>query len=542
MRLDVRALRALRTGLLDWCANRDVAMPVEKQTPSAPRPAERDPADAATAGAAGTGPAPFARLLSLDIPVAGLRRQPPLPVEMRDRLEAALCRPAAQQPTWPDQSAVDEVRTVLEHVPPITVPAEIDRLRAQLAAVARGEAFLLQGGDCAETFANNTEPHLRGNIRTILQMSAVLTYGASMPVVKIGRIAGQYAKPRSRDVDDSGLQSYRGDMVNALAKNPELRVPDPSRMIRAYANAGATMNLVRALTSGGMADLNEVHNWNREFVRTSVAGERYEAIATEIDRALRFMSACGVSDQSLHATEIFASHEALVLDYERAMLRLDPDTTTPRLFSLGAHFLWIGERTRALNGAHIAFAALLTNPIGVKIGPSTTPEQAVEYVKRLDPHNEPGRLTLISRMGSGKVREVLPEIVERVTATGHSVIWQCDPMHGNTYEASTHFKTRHFDQIVNEVLGFFEVHHGLGTHPGGIHVELTGEDVTECIGGAQDISDADLYGRYETACDPRLNTQQSLELAYVVTEMLRGHNQESTFRGDKNFVHKPVMT
>ncbi len=460
---------------------------------------------------------------SVDLPVDALPGLPPLPQHLRDRLDAALARPATQQPEWPEPDAVTEVRTVLEHVPPITVPAEIDRLQTQLAAVARGEAFLVQGGDCAETFADNTEPHLRGNIRTLLQMAVVLTYGASMPVVKIGRIAGQYAKPRSSGIDSLGLPSYRGDMVNSLAAHAERRVPDPGRMIRAYANAGAAMNLVRALTSGGMADLHAVHDWNREFVRTSAAGERYEAVAAEIDRALRFMNACGVTDHSLHATEIFASHEALVLDYERALLRLDAaNTDDARLFSLGAHFLWIGERTRALDGAHIALAELLANPIGVKIGPSTTPEQAVEYVERLDPHRQPGRLTLISRMGAGKVREVLPGIIEKVTASGHEVIWQCDPMHGNTVEATTGYKTRHFDQIVDEVQGFFEVHQRLGTHPGGIHVELTGENVTECLGGAQDISDTDLAGRYETACDPRLNTQQSLELAFLVAEMLRG--------------------
>ncbi|WP_034239279.1 class II 3-deoxy-7-phosphoheptulonate synthase, partial [Saccharomonospora iraqiensis] len=414
------------------------------------------------------------------------------------------------------------VRAVLESVPPVTVPAEIDRLRERLAMVARGEAFLLQGGDCAETFESNTEPHIRANLRTLLQMAVVLTYGASLPVVKLGRIAGQYAKPRSNSTDALGLPVYRGDIVNSLAPDPQLRIPDPGRMIRAYANAGAAMNLVRALTGAGMADLTRVHDWNKDFVRTSPAGERYEALASEIDRGLRFMSACGVSDSSLHSTEIFAGHEALLLDYERALLRLDdPESAEPQLYNLSSHYLWIGERTRQLDGAHIALAELLANPIGVKIGPTTTPEQAVEYVERLDPRNEPGRLTLISRMGNGKVREVLPAIVEKVEASGHKVIWQCDPMHGNTHESSNGYKTRHFDRVVDEVQGFFEVHRQLGSYPGGIHVELTGEDVTECLGGAQDISDLDLSGRYETACDPRLNTQQSLELAFLVAEMLR---------------------
>jgi 3-deoxy-7-phosphoheptulonate synthase len=311
---------------------------------------------------------------------------------------------------------VRRVRTVLESVPPITVPTEIDRLREQLAAVAMGEAFLLQGGDCAETFASNTEPHIRGNVRTLLQMAVVLTYGSSMPVVKVARIAGQYAKPRSAELDAFGLPSYRGDIINSITATPEARVPDPSRMIRAYANSGATMNLLRALTSGGMADLHMVHDWNKDFVLKSPAGERYEALATEIDRGLRFMSACGVSDSSLAATEIFASHEALLLDYERAMLRMDTREETARLYDLSAHFLWIGERTRQLDGAHIALAELLANPIGLKIGPTTSPELAVEYVERLNPNNVPGRLTLVSRMGNGKVRDTLPPIVEKVNA------------------------------------------------------------------------------------------------------------------------------
>lgn len=459
---------------------------------------------------------------SVDAPVDVLPKLPPLPAELRARLDDALARPAAQQPDWPDPAHVMHVRTVLESVPPVVLPPEVDRLSQRLAAVANGQAFLLQGGDCAETFVDNTEPHIRATIRTLLQMAVVLTYGASLPVVKVGRIAGQYAKPRSSPTDALGLPSYRGDIVNALAPDAAARVPDPSRMVRAYANAGAAMNLVRGLTATGLADLAKVHDWNKDFVRTSAAGERYEAVAAEIDRAVRFMDACGVTDHNLHQVEFYASHEALLLDYERAMLRLDLDRDNPVLYDLSAHFLWIGERTRRLDGAHIAFAELLHNPIGLKIGPTTTPEQAVEYVERLDPRNQPGRLTLISRMGNNKIRDVLPPIVEKVTASGHKVIWQCDPMHGNTHEATTGYKTRHFDRIVDEVQGFFEVHGELGTHPGGIHVEVTGEDVTECLGGAQEISDHDLHGRYETACDPRLNTQQSLELAFLVAEMLRG--------------------
>ncbi|MET0700314.1 MAG: class II 3-deoxy-7-phosphoheptulonate synthase [Mycobacterium sp.] len=459
---------------------------------------------------------------TVDVPIDQLPSLPPLPDDLRQRLDTALAKPAAQQPSW-DADQAKAMRTVLESVPPVTVPTEIERLKGLLAQVARGEAFLLQGGDCAETFADNTEPHIRGNIRTLLQMAVVLTYGASTPVIKVARIAGQYAKPRSSDTDALGLKSYRGDMINGFAPDAAVRQHDASRLVRAYANASAAMNLMRALTSGGLASLESVHDWNREFVRTSPAGARYEALAGEIDRGLRFMNACGVTDPSLQTAEIFASHEALVLDYERAMLRMAHDGEgDPKLYDLSAHFVWVGERTRQLDGAHIAFAEVIANPIGVKIGPSMSPEVAVEYVERLDPQNVPGRLTLVTRLGNNKVRDLLPPIIEKVQATGHQVIWQCDPMHGNTHESSTGYKTRHFDRIVDEVQGFFEVHRSLGTHPGGIHVEITGENVTECLGGAQDISDSDLAGRYETACDPRLNTQQSLELAFLVAEMLRG--------------------
>jgi 3-deoxy-7-phosphoheptulonate synthase len=458
---------------------------------------------------------------TVDVPIEQLPSLPPLPDDLRQRLDTALAKPAAQQPSW-DADQAKAMRTVLESVPPVTVPTEIERLHGLLAQVARGEAFLLQGGDCAETFADNTEPHIRANIRTLLQMAVVLTYGASMPVIKVARIAGQYAKPRSSDIDALGLRSYRGDMINGFAPDAAVRDHDPSRLVRAYANASAAMNLMRALTSGGLASLDKVHEWNREFVRNSPAGARYEALAGEIDRGLRFMNACGVTDPSLQTAEIYASHEALVLDYERAMLRMSEDDEGRKsLYDLSAHFLWIGERTRQLDGAHIAFAEVISNPIGVKIGPTMSPELAVEYVERLDPHNVPGRLTIVSRLGNNKVRDLLPPIIEKVQATGHQVIWQCDPMHGNTHESSTGYKTRHFDRIVDEVQGFFEVHRALGTHPGGIHVEITGENVTECLGGAQDISDSDLAGRYETACDPRLNTQQSLELAFLVAEMLR---------------------
>ena len=406
----------------------------------------------------------------------------------------------------------------LAAAPPLVVIGEVITLRERLAAVARGEAFLLQGGDCAETFAGANEARLRASVKTLLQMAIVLTYGASLPVIKVARMAGQYAKPRSAELDGLGLPSYRGDMVNDLAGTVEARTPDPTRLLRAYSTAAATLNLLRAFATGGMSDLHQVHAWNRDFVRTSPAGERYEALAREIDRALGFIRAVGIDDDALHGVELFASHEALILEYERALTRTDGE----RAYDLSAHFVWVGERTRQLDGAHVDFLSRLDNPIGVKLGPGTTPEYAVEVVERLDPAGEPGRLTLISRMGNQRVRDVLPPLVQKVAATGHLVVWQCDPMHGNTVESANGYKTRHFDRIVDEVHGFFEVHRALGSYPGGIHVELTGEDVTECLGGGQDIAEADLVGRYETACDPRLNTQQALELAFLVAEMLRG--------------------
>jgi 3-deoxy-7-phosphoheptulonate synthase len=441
----------------------------------------------------------------------------PLPGALAAAVNEALARPAAQQPAWPDPEEVAGVRAILESVPPIAVPEEVDRLQDRLGMVARGEAFLLQGGDCAETFADNTETHLRGTITTLLQMAVVLTYGTSMPVVKVGRIAGQYAKPRTSEADVAGLPSYRGDMVNALEPTVDARRPDPGRLVRAYANAAAAMNLVRAVTGSGLADLHRLHEWNMDFVRRSSAGERYERVATEIDRSLRFMSACGVEDTPLLTVELYASHEMLVLDYERALLRAESD----RLYLLSAHQLWIGDRTRQRDGAHVALGAVIANPIEVKLGPTATPGEAVELVERLDPHRIDGRVTLVSRMGNKAIRALLPPVVEAVTRSGHRVVWQCDPMHGNTEESPSGHKTRHFDRIMDEVEGFFEVHQQLGTHPGGIHVEHTGEDVTECLGGAQMISHNELSSRYETACDPRLNTQQALELAFLVVEMLR---------------------
>ena len=427
--------------------------------------------------------------------------------------------PRAQMPPWEDPDEVAQVCGVLSGVPPIVAPYEVDELRARLALVCEGKAFVLQGGDCAETFSDNTESHLIANARALLQMAVVLTYGASLPVIKVARAAGQYTKPRSSPLDSLGLPCYRGDMINSLEPTPAARVADPQRMIRAYANAAAAMNMLRAYLGGGLADLHAVHDWNKGFVKASPAGERYEAIAREIDRTLAFIRACGMTDnEALRTVTLYCSHEALALEYDRALTRVNRG----RAYGLSGHYLWVGERTRQLDGAHVDFMSRIANPIGVKLSPSATPEIALELCEKLNPDNVPGRLTLVSRMGNHKVRDALPPIVEKVTASGHKVVWQCDPMHGNTHESSNGYKTRHFDRIVDEVLGYFEVHRELGSHPGGLHVELTGEDVTECLGGAQAIEDVHLPNRYETACDPRLNTQQSLELAFLVAEMLRG--------------------
>ncbi|MCT2337947.1 class II 3-deoxy-7-phosphoheptulonate synthase [Corynebacterium sp. p3-SID1056] len=458
---------------------------------------------------------------TIDIPKDVLPDLPPLPGDLHEQFQDVLKRDAKQQPSW-DADQARYVRKILESVPPVVLAPEIEELKDQLKNVALGKAFLLQGGDCAETFESNTEPHIRANVRTLLQMAAVLTYGASMPVVKLGRIAGQYAKPRSSDLDANGLPNYRGDIVNGVEPTEEARRHDPARMVRAYANASAAMNLVRALVASGTADLHHINDWNREFVKNSPAGARYEALAREISRSLAFMDACGVNDYNLRTSEIFASHEALLVDYERAMLRLAEDERGKQhLYDLSAHQLWIGERTRGIDDFHVNFAALIDNPVGIKLGPKVTPEEAVAYADKLDPQREPGRLTMVIRMGHDNVRSVLPGIIKAVEASGHKVVWQSDPMHGNTFTSSNGYKTRHFDKIIDEVQGFFEVHRELGTHPGGVHIELTGENVTECLGGAQDILDVDLPGRYESACDPRLNTEQALELAFLVAEMLR---------------------
>jgi 3-deoxy-7-phosphoheptulonate synthase len=429
--------------------------------------------------------------------------------------------PAEQQPEWPDPAAVSSTVATLRTLPPLVFAGECDQLRDHLAAAARGRAFVLQGGDCAETFDAVGADAIRAKLKTVLQMAIVLTYGASLPVVKVGRIAGQYAKPRSAVLERHGgvdLPAYRGDMVNGLAFDADARRPDPARMLEAYHRSAATLNLLRAFTQGGYADLRQVHAWNQDFVRDSPAGQRYERMAGEIDRAMAFMHACGADPEEFHRVDLYAGHEALVLDYERALTRIDSRTGLP--YDVSGHFLWVGERTRLLDGAHVDFAARIRNPVGVKVGPTATADDVLALVDRLDPDREPGRLTLISRMGAAQVRELLPPIVEKVTASDAEVVWVCDPMHGNTRETPSGVKTRSFDDVVDEVRGFFEVHRALGTYPGGIHVELTGDDVTECVGGTAGLEESRLGERYETACDPRLNREQALELAFIVAEML----------------------
>ena len=432
---------------------------------------------------------------------------------------------AKQQPSWPDVEELRRAAAELRSYPPLVFAGECDLLKERIAAVARGEAFVLQGGDCAETFDAVTADAIRNKLKTLLQMAAVLTYAASVPVVKIGRIAGQYGKPRSKDTetrDGVTLPAYRGDSVNGFPFTAEARIPDPWRMVRMYHSSAATLNLVRAFTTGGYADLRQVHAWNQDFVKSSPSGERYELLAGEIERALRFMHACGTDPEELRAVEFFSSHEGLLLDYESALTRID--SRTGLAYNTSAHFVWIGERTRDLDGAHIDYFSKIRNPIGIKLGPSTQPDAALAYLEKLDPRREPGRLTFVVRMGAGIVRDKLPALVEKVTAEGHQVAWICDPMHGNTFEAPSGHKTRRFDDVLDEVKGFFEVHRGLGTHPGGIHVELTGDDVTECVGGGDEIDFDDLGTRYESACDPRLNRSQSLDLAFLVAEMYRGQH------------------
>ena len=432
---------------------------------------------------------------------------------------------AAQQPNWPggkDGAPLAKAVADLKALPPLVFAGECDDLKAKIAEAAAGRAFWLQGGDCAETFASATADSIRNRIKTILQMAAVLQYYSSLPVIKVGRMAGQFAKPRSNDLETRGdvtLPAYRGDAVNDIEFTESARTPDPQRLVRVYNTSAATLNLVRAFTRGGFADLRQVHEWNKGFIRDSQFGEKYEQMATEIGRALAFMESAGVDPEQFKAVDFYASHEALIIEYEKALTRIDSRTQLP--YDVSGHFIWIGERTRQLDGAHVDFASKVSNPIGVKLGPKSTVEDALALIAKLNPDNEPGRITFITRMGAKTIREALPALVEGVTKSGANVLWVCDPMHGNTFESKNGYKTRNFEDVLDEVRGFFEVHKKLGTHPGGIHIELTGDDVTECLGGGDMVSEKDLESRYETACDPRLNHSQSLELSFLVAEMLR---------------------
>jgi 3-deoxy-7-phosphoheptulonate synthase len=435
-------------------------------------------------------------------------------------LDNYLNLPAKQQPTWPDASQVAAVRAELAVQPPLVFAGEVDILRSRLAEAASGRAFLLQGGDCAETFADATADRIRNRVKTLLQMAVVLTYGASMPVIKMGRMAGQFAKPRSSDFETRGdvtLPAYRGDIVNGYDFTEEARIPDPKRMLKAYHTSASTLNLIRAFTQGGFADLRSVHEWNRGFA-DNPANARYQSLAQEIDRAIKFMAACGADFNELRTTEFYVSHEGLLMDYERPLTRIDSRTGNPYLTS--GHFIWIGERTRQMDHAHVDYLSRVRNPIGVKLGPTTQVEDVVELIEKLDPNREPGRLTFITRMGAGKIREELPKLVEAVRDSEANPLWITDPMHGNGITTKNGYKSRRFDDVMDEVRGFFEVHKAAGTFPGGVHVELTGDDVAECLGGSDLIDEAALEERYESLCDPRLNHMQSLELAFLVAEQL----------------------
>ena len=428
--------------------------------------------------------------------------------------------PAAQQPTWPDQADLVRVRAELAKLPPLVFAGEVDILRDRLASAAQGKAFLLQGGDCAETFSDATADRIRNRVKTLLQMAVVLTYGASLPVIKMGRMAGQFAKPRSSNDEtreDVTLPAYRGDAVNGYDFTLQSRTANPERLLKAYNTSASTLNLIRAFTQGGFADLRSVHEWNRGFT-DNPANARYESLAKEIDRAIKFMAACGADFDALRTTEFYVSHEALLFDYERPMTRIDSRTGTP--YDTSGHFIWIGERTRQLDGAHVDFMSRVRNPIGVKLGPTTSTSDVLDLIDKLDPNREPGRLTFISRMGASKIREELPKLVEAVRDSGANPLWITDPMHGNGMTTKNGYKSRRFDDVMDEVRGFFEVHRALGTVPGGIHVELTGDDVAECLGGSEHIDEATLEERYESLCDPRLNHSQSLELAFLVAEAL----------------------
>ena len=433
--------------------------------------------------------------------------------------------PIKQQPDWPDAAALESVEERLKSYPPLVFAGEARRLKAQLADVAEGRAFLLQGGDCAESFAEFHADNIRDTFRVLLQMAVVLTYGANCPVVKVGRMAGQFAKPRSSGTevqDGVELPSYRGDVVNAMEFTAAARRPDPERLIQGYGQSAATLNLLRAFAQGGFADLHRVQRWNNGFVARSPQGARYQELADRISDALDFMEACGVTSETmpqLRSVDFYTSHEALLLGYEQALSRVD--STTGDWYDCSAHMLWIGDRTRQVDGAHVEFLRGVGNPVAVKAGPTTEVDELLRLLEMLDPRNEPGRITVICRLGADKVESLLPPLVRAVAREGRKVVWACDPMHGNTVKSSTGYKTRAFDRILAEVRGFFAVHLAEGSYGGGVHFELTGQDVTECTGGAQAITEHALADRYHTHCDPRLNASQALELAFIIAEALK---------------------
>ncbi len=438
--------------------------------------------------------------------------------------------PAQQIPAYEDAGHLADVEGRLSRLPPLVFAGEVRELRRKLGEVSAGRGFLLQGGDCAESFADFHADSIRDTLRLLLQMAVVLKFAAGVPVLKVGRLAGQFAKPRSSDTEQQGeaeLPSYRGDIVNGYRFTPEARRPDPERQIQAYAQSASTLNLLRAFTGGGYASLANMHKWNLDFVANSAQGARYEDLTNRISEALAFMTACGMSDlttPSMAHTTLYTSHEALLLGFEEAMTRTD--SVTGGCYDTSAHLVWIGDRTRDPGGAHVEYMRGISNPIGLKAGPSMTPDALLRLLDILDPNSEPGRMTLIVRMGHDKVGALLPPLVRAVQREGRSVVWSCDPMHGNTVKAASGYKTRPFDRIMREIETFFAVHHAEGTYPGGIHLEMTGQNVTECTGGAQAITDAALSDRYHTYCDPRLNAQQSLEVAFLLAERLKAARQE----------------
>ena len=434
---------------------------------------------------------------------------------------------ALHMPKYIDEKHLNKTLEEISKFPPLVFAGEARLLKEKLSDVSKGKAFMLQGGDCAESFADFHPDNIRDTFKVILQMAVVLTFGSSCPVVKVGRIAGQFAKPRSQDteiVNGIEMESYKGDIINSIEFTKESRKPDPNRLIRAYNQSAATLNLIRAFSQGGFANLNKIHQWNLNFVEEENA-KKFREISLRIDECLAFMNACGINEKNvrqLYETEFYTSHEALLLDYEEAMTRID--STTGKWYDVSAHMLWVGDRTRQLDGSHIEFLKGIENPIGIKVGPSTDPEELIKILSVLNPNNESGRVTLICRMGADKINSILPNIIKIVKKEGSNVVWACDPMHGNTIKSNTGYKTRPLKNIFSEIQKFFQIHKSIGTYPGGVHLEMTGQDVTECMGGLQEITDEDLKNRYHTFCDPRLNASQSLELAFLISDFLKDEN------------------